>query len=244
MDTIINVVKPADYTLTSPAPPGETPIVFNMVHPSAPPNSTFEKEPNSYDYFRSPVEKRSFKKIKKDGTIAMTPHVVLSTITENSVVGLKGEAVTIRSPHTYYYPGPSCWYNPGQINLVTTWTKQGDFRFWSNVGTIDHIYLNELPDITSAVRSTQSSAVAAFKSGYDLLTELAEGRETLAFFASTSRSASEVMKKLLSEVDPNDFQRALKGRYTPKKLLKSADRGLRNLGSKWMAYRYAIMPLF
>eukprot|EP00237_Pycnococcus_provasolii_P008789 CAMPEP_0198719472 /NCGR_PEP_ID=MMETSP1471-20131121/56517_1 /TAXON_ID=41880 /ORGANISM="Pycnococcus provasolii, Strain RCC733" /LENGTH=271 /DNA_ID=CAMNT_0044480229 /DNA_START=109 /DNA_END=921 /DNA_ORIENTATION=+ len=242
MDTIINQQRDADstYTFTDPAN-GQVSYV-TITAPALPAQGSFTKESDSFTEFRLPYGKKSFKAIKKAGLISMTPHRVISERVENFIGGVPFKAVTIGLPRSL---GSVCYAWYGQQNKITSWTEQGDFRYWSNrLPPIEHRMLNTFPDLTSAVRSTQSSAVAAFKSGYDLLTELAEGRETLAFLASTSRTANDLLARFFSEVEPEALKRATKGGYTPKKLARHADKAMRLVGSKWMAYRYAIMPLF
>jgi len=226
------------WTFTGPSGP----VVASATAPSFPSSVNFELEPDSSTFFRMPVVKRSFSTIKAEGIISMTPHLVISEEVKNFIGKIPCKDVLIVAPRLAV--GSICYGYVGQVNMVTSWSQQGDFRYWASRTNIPRVTLNPLPDLTSAIRSTQSAAVAAFKSGYDLLTELAEGRETLAFFASTSKSASDLLSRFFSEVDEKALGRAIKGGYTPKKLLRHADKAMRNLGSKWMAYRYAIMPLF
>lgn len=241
---IINIVKPADYIISGTFPNGQA-YSTTMAYPPAPTPSTYEEETNSSAFFRMPVVSRPFNKLKKEGKILMAPHKVINEEIQNFLVSFPQWFVTIRRPHWFYQPAGQpvyCYYDPGQTNLLTTWTEQGDFRYWSNVRGYKPQELDSLPDILSAVRSTQSSAVASFKGGYDLLTELAESREAIKFFGDSAKGFIGIMDRLFE--DEPSLRKAVKGRYNAQRLLRSADRGLRALGSKWMAYRYAIMPLF
>lgn len=241
---IINVNRPANWKGTVVFPNGE---VFNidLPYPSAPSSTNYEMSENSSTFFRTPSVKRPFNKLKKEGKILMAPHRVISEEVQNFIGATPEWQVDIRRPHyTWQASGQPilCYKDFGQQNLLTTWTQQGDFRYWSEVKGLEIDTLDALPDVLSAVKSTQSSAVASFKGGYDLLTELAESREAIKFFGDSAKGFVKILDRLFE--DEESLRRAVKGRYNAQRLLRSADRGLRALGSKWMAYRYAVMPLF
>lgn len=104
--------------------------------------------------------------------------------------------------------------------------------------TVNDLDLSRKDDLVS---STQTAVIADALSGYDILTELGESRETLHFLKSKVSEFANVVSKLAHE-DEHAWRRGR--RMTPKSLLRSGDRALRRLGGRWMEYRYAIMPLY
>lgn len=78
-------------------------------------------------------------------------------------------------------------------------------------------------------------------SSFDLLTEAAEAREIPELVRSTSSGLIQTLKGLKSRHSWSDLKYASK--IPPIKLLKHASRAIRSIGSNWMKYRYAIMPL-
>lgn len=237
--SITDINRDADYQVSLPN--GTKGSVYAQ---SVPTSYSMEALEDETTFFRMPAQKRPFQKLKKEGKILMAPHRVINETVTNHIVKARRE----RGWDFIFSasgPGTTCAYRVGPFEPLLRYSEQGDLRYWSDLtkGGVQTTVLDEVPDVTAAIRSTQSSAVAAFVSGYDLLTELAESREALQFFGSTSMKAAQMFEKLFAE-DPDTLRRAVKGRYTPQKLLRSADKALRSLGSKWMAYRYAIMPIF
>lgn len=96
-------------------------------------------------------------------------------------------------------------------------------------------------DINLAVNASRSEAVSDALKGYDVLTELAELPEAIEFVRASTGSLAGILTAVFAGVPDGTRRRAL--RMTPKALLRSTDKVLQAVGRKWMAYRYAVMPL-
>lgn len=189
------------------------------------------------------VQKRNWSAIKKSGEISFTPLSVSKTRTENYVVDI---------PHRFsnwVFRAAACGsivtYNAGKIELQSSHVERIDSQSYIALpANQSSVFLENKrsieSDILDAISTTQQAAFASAISTYDLLTEVAEARETLAYLQSTVGSAAEALRSLASSDEPT-YRRA-RG-MTAKQLLRSSDKALRRLGSRWMEYRYAIMPL-
>lgn len=192
-----------------------------------------------------PSKGRPFNKLKKDGAILMSPYSVRSMSVENSLL------TTTHNEPLWRWEGFRTSNDSGcrKVDFIRalemgSYTKTYDLerlmRLYPNMVTYntETIDFDEVPEL---VASTQTAVIADALSGYDLLTEIAESRETFSFITGkVSEFADSVLE--LAREDENAWRRGR--RLTTKDLLKSSDRALRKLGGRWMEYRYAIMPLF
>jgi len=108
-------------------------------------------------------------------------------------------------------------------------------------GNDNVLYAIDTSEITAAKTSVENEAAISALSSYDLLTEIAEAREIPGAVRSASEGLYNILKKLARDFDPKTLRRA--SRFRPRDLLRHADRVFRTLGSTWMGYRYAVMPL-
>lgn len=185
--------------------------------------------------------KRNWEAIKKSGQISMTPYARSKETVEEFIV---------ERPYRFRtWPSASAWCKDvcgGKVELGPKdryWTQRDHFGSLSNAVNVDETiptYLEHSEQVDEAISTTQQEAYANALSTYDLLTELAEGKETLSFLLGKVSGASEALRKFAS-TDEETYRRARGS--TAKQLLKSSDKALRRLGSRWMEYRYAIMPL-
>ena len=245
-NNILNVVEqklPAyDLAFVSPCT-GSYPVPSaSFPAPKASSGLTYDPTPQVTSGKFDPSQGRPFGKIKESGAIAMSPYSVWKRTTQDMLGQRDLRRMLARRAGawcgTVCVPGVK-----GVERCYTTWTEQGDLRYWStsyNLATYDSSYIDE-DAVKRAVSSTQSSSMSDFLSGYDLLTELAEVKETLAFFRSTTDGFARTFSKLTGEVGIDTWKRGR--RRNARELLKSSDKALRKLGGVWMAYRYAIMPL-
>ena len=185
---------------------------------------------------------RNWEQIKKSGEISFTPYSVSKTRTQNFVVekthilaawkrhwascaGVPGETFGPEEGHTVYLERTHIENWIGVPGLGSAWLAQEKL-------------FNE--EISEAISTTQQAAFAQAMSTYDLLTELAEGKETLSYMLSKVGGAADALRSF-AQTDEQTYRRA-RG-MNAKTLLKSSDKAFRRLGSRWMEYRYAIMPL-
>lgn len=189
----------------------------------------------------SPPPSPSWGAVKKRGEIRMTPYEAERRETHNFIGGLERCAVDFYFFTSYSNTG-TC-YGKQDVTLDHTWRQQGDLRFW--LGKKELTLLNDLPrDFSSEIASTRTSAIAAFKGGYDFLTDTLEARQGLQFFKSTSASVAGVFQRFFK--DHGDTLARLRGLRTLRgiDLLRHSEKRVREAGSAWLAYRYAIMPLY
>lgn len=190
-------------------------------------------------------QKRNFAQIKKSGIISMTPlskrrvtdeFFIVSRRYERAAWRRKTGACRITTPYV-------CLYDGGAEKYVSSWTQNDHIGSLST--TIPFFgasseYSDFQGDIRDAISSTQQAAFADAMSTYDLLSELGEAKETLSFLSGKFKSAAESLREF-AHTDESTHRRARS--MIPKQLLGSADKLLRRYGSRWMEYRYAIMPI-
>lgn len=209
------------------------------------PNSTqFEYESLSINESRfDPSRGRSFSKEKRNGAILMSELVVESERIQRSHVSV----LCIRRDAAFW--AASC-ANPSLVcatalkPVTSSWTESFDFSRLSadnmNVPQVGALYQGLDDEIADAIVTTRQQAWSDAVNAYDLLTEMAEARETLSFLTSSLSSAADLMKRVRDK-DPQTWNRYRK--WAPKQLLHSADRAAQLLGKRWLASRYAVMPL-
>lgn len=117
---------------------------------------------------------------------------------------------------------------------------------WDNLsheGTGSIYQINEFDSdkVSTAVTEVQTSAANEALTSYDFLTEIAEAREIPHLVGSVAKDMLNIFKALHGRYSISDLRTA--ARLTPKQLVRHAKRVYRKLGSEWMQYRYAIMPL-
>lgn len=245
-NTITDVTRQEQqaFTYTHVPPCSGTQVFAYTTSPSAPSGVLLSYTPAETSMYRSdPTKgtKRNWAQIKRSGAISFTPLKVGKTTTENFVVSV---------PHRF-----SLWtrrwvgcngsvaYAAGECKLTTTYNNNIHLGALSTSG-IGTTFRNRQSvfeqQISEAISTTQQAAYASALSTFDLLTTLAEGRETLSFMQSVVGGAAEALRKF-AHADETTYRRARGLRA--KDLLRSSDKALRRLGSRWMEYRYAIMPL-
>lgn len=98
--------------------------------------------------------------------------------------------------------------------------------------------LEEISNLAANLRDKLSTKALT---SYDALTEIAEAREIPGLVNSVAKDISSILRSLMGRFSRGDLRR---GAFYPlADLLKNPSRVLRKLGSEWMQYRYAIMPL-
>jgi hypothetical protein len=192
--------------------------------------------------------KRNWNQIKKSGEISMTPYSISKRKVEEAVVTTTHKSWNVRRPWTSCSEtnGQVLYSTPGVIELATTYEKHSSLSSAVANGRLikSASYTEALADASSdihdAISTTQQAAYASALSTYDLLTELAEAQKTLGYMRDTVGGAAEALKRL-AQTDESTWRRARN--MIPRDMLKSTDKALRRFGSRWMEYRYAIMPL-
>lgn len=189
-----------------------------------------------------------FKSARESGAIKMTPLHIGSDESKSFIVSYARRAATFTRWYGACYPGPTCNYDTGLLAATTDWTEQWDLSRWSNQSGLDKpAEYHKRDDVETAIQaaiiSTQNAAVAAFKSGYDLLTELGEGKQTLTFFGETFNRFAKFQQQFRQKIGGTTAEFKAASEISPKTLLKSSNRYFKSFGNLWMTYRYAIMPL-
>lgn len=211
--------------------------------PAAPASHTYSYEPYEVTEEKSPVNSNgSWSRIRESGAIVMSPYFHRKTVRQNSIAASEFRSWNALKP-SYYDPSKGTCLGSRDIKLTTSWSEQGDFRFWTENKAIVPLALNTLPDLAGDVASTQTDVIAAFNGGYDLLTELAELSKTMEFFSNTSKSAFKAFETFFKGVDPAQMRDYDRRGQTARDLLRSGDKAARSVGRKWLAFRYAILPV-
>jgi hypothetical protein len=141
---------------------------------------------------------------------------------------------------------PALYSTPGLIETVTAYQKHSSLSSVVANGTIikSSSYSEALKSANAEVRdaivTTQQAAYAEALSTYDLLTELAEAEKTLGYLQKTVSGAAEALAKF-AHTDEYAWRRARS--MSPQVAIRSTDKALRRFGSRWLEFRYAIMPL-
>lgn len=181
--------------------------------------------------------------MKRDGLIVMTPYSVGKTTVEEFVVSRDFINVDWKRESAYCSVSPgTCLTDSGPIKLLTSWTQNDHIGSLpiglaaSSVSVRDEY----ASDVADAVSSTQQAAYADALNTYDLLSELAESGETFRYLLGRVEGAAESLREFAHADEPTHERARTK---TARDLLRSSDRALRRYGSRWMEYRYAIMPL-
>lgn len=192
-----------------------------------------------------PSKGRNFRKLSKDGAILMSPLSVKDEKTENYLVTTRTLDTLARWEGIYSTNAKGCKVTKFVRTLDTGhYQRSYDLVRLSNLFpamqtfSVSNIDFDKVSDL---VTSTQTAVIADALSGYDLLTELAESRETIGYISSKVSGFADVVSKLARE-DENAWRRGR--RFNAKQLLRHGNKAMRRLGSRWMEYRYAIMPLF
>lgn len=244
-----NPATTAAFTLLGPAPCGGTfPYPATTDAANVPASIVREYVPKEeYRRVSDPTKamKRNWSRIKRSGVISMTPYSNNKTVIENYVVSREKTR-----PYVKWNSRTCSSTTPPGVNLkdfgilVSRWTENDHLGSLSPVLLYSDDYQDALEDFRSqvqnAIHTTQSAAFAESLSSFDVLTQIAEGRETLTYMQSKVKEAADAMRKLAHQ-DERTWRRA-RG-TTAERLLKSSDKAFRKLGSRWMEYRYAIMPL-
>lgn len=201
--------------------------------------------PSSTRVWRSDPTKshtRNWKKIVQSGEISMTELNVGRETTEQFVVSRPG--LIPYNPWRWGYCATGNQYQTREFGeRYSTWTQNDHLGSLSNLSyqTTSTGVLSDFEEqIASVVASTQSAAFASSLSSYDVLTELAESRETLTFLRSKVEEAADAIRKFAhADEKTHRIARTL----TSKELRRHADRAFRRYGSRWMELRYALMPI-
>lgn len=211
-----------------------------------PQNSIGQYEPISeFKTLNDPtrVHKRSWTQIKRSGEISFTPYSKSNTKIENSVV-VRPFVIASWKVHQQGCTATMTANRFGPLlghTIYNTKSTIGDY-----VGVIDSseffkMLKNHEKDILAAISTTQQAAFADATSTYDPLTELAEMGDLLLFLQSLVGGAAGILSTIVSKTDKQTLKRSR--RLSIKQLLRSSNKALNALGRRWMAYRYALMPI-
>jgi hypothetical protein len=224
-------------------PKSAYPELTSVIGPVA---TTAFYEPISLSKSRfDPSKGRKFHDLSKDGAILMSPLSIVNEKTENFLLRTQKNEALWRWEGISSSNGKGCNVLQFVRALdIGSYERTYDIVRLRNLYpsiqtyTVNDLDLSKTKDL---VDSTQTAVIADALSGYDILTELAESRETLHFLKGKVGGFADMISKLAHE-DEHAWRRGR--RMTPKSLLRSGDKALRRLGGRWMEIRYAIMPLF
>lgn len=187
--------------------------------------------PYSVDRYRTePEEEVSFKKVKQERLIKMTPLSAGEVTTTNFV------AYRERSKRSFVNWAndrcPETWVS-GEHELHTVYREFFDYDRVATEWLIPH-YRYEVPDISDVLASVKADAVSDLQVTFDALTEFKEFPDVIRLFTKIVGGLKEPIKGIKS----------LQKRYNKaRKKGKTHREALGDLSNEWLQYRYAIMPL-
>lgn len=205
---------------------------YNMVLSYNPSKDQFPLYlPQDYTYKspKPPKDSDSWSRIKKSGTIKMTP-------LSRSSVSHTFNPVAVPEFYVQWFgigPNSSGDYF-GPISEVASCDRFYVYR--SNTGSLPFSSLDYESgsfDLDGELNSLRSRVVADNLQTYDILTELSEAKETASSIMRLIQAARSPLQSFI------DYRKSLlkrSGKIDPKKLDKA-------LSDKWMEYRYTLMPI-
>lgn len=179
---------------------------------------------------KPPKDTDRWSQIKKSGAIKMTPYARKKVKTRYYPVQTTKYAFQLGWPGCNQLNGTTV-YGP-QVKAISMWSTNVVPSDLTGMPDLTVRENSDVPDTAAELNSLRSDVVASNLLTYDLLTELAEGKETAQMILGLIKAVRHPIQSFL------DFRRTLlkNGKLSPK-LIKEA------LEKKWMEYRYAIMPL-
>lgn len=215
--------KDGTVTAAAPAKCGGTIYTYTPQKPGT--AYQYDTVSRNYQSPKPVKDTESFKKIKLAGLIKMTPLYRYKEKVVEYPVYIPAYSFALGWPHCLDGSAVS-----GQVKAVSTW------EYLAN--PLKTLYpsleseASEDVDIDSELNALRAAVVSANLQTYDLLTELGEAKETAAMILQLIRAARNPLKAYRDFVKSISDQKGL----DPKKAKEMIE-------SKWMEYRYAIMPL-
>lgn len=175
-----------------------------------------------------PTPRQSFTKIKQSGFIKMSDY----RVGREEIRHFLGSS-PIEGGVTFWWPSTRCGEKFNTLSprtLISTWTEQFDLsRILVKRPNLRHYKVSDdsYLELANKINQVKAAVVSDNLATFDLLTELAEGREALSFIASalsSIRNPLATFKRLREELST--------GAGAHKKIT-----------DLWMQYRYAIMPV-
>lgn len=205
-------------------------------------SETDEYTPTRTTVSKSPPDPSSWKAKRESGRVVMSPYHHSKVVEQDYIAGR--EVIVGRRQRTGCSDSTGCHWKYDSGPVWASRKEQGHFASWlARYPDLRVVVRTDLDynDINTAVNASRSEAVSEALQGYDILTELAELPEAIKFVSASSGSLAGILTAVFAGVPERTRRRAL--RMTPTALLRSADKALQAIGSKWMAYRYAVMPI-
>lgn len=185
----------------------------------------------------------SWREKQKSGLVVMSPYQRSMVTRQDYLASRRRGNIVFTSRGCS--SGSTCYVKFDTGPVEGWWREQRHFDSWlPHLNPINPKIVKSFIDqdlVARAITSTRSSVTAEALGGYDLLTELAEAPEAIKFARDGLSTIGKFLESSLSGVEPKRRREASK--LTPRQLLRHADRAFQAAGRKWMAYRYAIMPL-
>lgn len=224
----------SNYAAFTDAPPADIDSVVDF------------NEESVYSWKNDPSKGRPFNRRRIGNAILMSHYSVGSVRSTEFVLQERHTRERWRIFNRSCSSPPLCNYSPPFTGVsITTRNRVPSNVFVRNDDICKRVgswYVRDEAAIREAMISTQQSCWSEAINGYDLLTELGEMEESISYIFGKQKGVADFLEKgLLREGDPSLFRKFR--RYNAKRLMKDADRAVRKLGSRWMEYRYALMPI-
>lgn len=219
-------------------PPNGAPIPWEDTRALSPPMTTNIPLPLNFQQHRKLPRgaKPSWRRAKLSGLIVMNPY-----LNER----LDTEYFTARVPiHDFYYGVAGRYVSDcSSATLVTdfkyhdmhlVYFEQGSFNYWKDHLRLPHYQVKI--DFTGQIEHAKTQVLAKLNTTYDLLTELAEGKDSIATVASLLNALANPLTAFKKEKD-NLYKAFHRGE------LKTYSHLSKRVADAWMTYRYGIGPI-
>jgi hypothetical protein len=133
------------------------------------------------------------------------------------------------------YSCSTCGFSNNFYSTVGGYTEQGDYAYWRDKYPDAPVYGLSYVDYDSLLETAKGNIVEDSYNAYDLLTELAELKETLSTIRALLHAAREPLEVFYEFKDA--WTRARRSNR------RTAEYSSKALSDKWLEFQYGIMPI-
>jgi hypothetical protein len=192
-----------------------------------------------------PKESESFAQVIASGRVKMTPMMASRRHVITGPVYIPEWSCS--TTRRYYHCLGSCTDSEGPLYSLAHWygVTMSPIGVDANVAGLNELKQSHSEEVRNLITSTQQDVYRDLNEGFDLLTELAEAPETLRYMSAKVEELRGILLKAKGDktLDGSKGRTRPRRPMTRKQALKSGSRYVGKALSRWMEYRYAIMPL-
>jgi hypothetical protein len=192
-----------------------------------------------------PKESESFAQVIASGRVKMTPMMASRRHVIQGPVYIPEWSCS--PTRRYYYCNGSCVDSEGPLYSLAHWygATMSPIGVSANVAGLEELKQSHSEEVRNLITSTQQDVYRDLNEGFDLLTELAEAPETLRHMSEKVGELQGILQRAKGDktLDSPKGRTRPRRPMTRKQALKSGSKYVGKALSRWMEYRYAIMPL-